>query len=134
MQLESSRQGLAPASEEGASPALAISSVFKYEANMTCAVFVEVTELAWDDGIAAGVTPGPQTILVSKGGESDWQWSHAVASPKQRSAGFRVPAVYLTSAFLSFLLVSSERGMNNLRVCSGLNGSSPTAGTIVSLA
>jgi hypothetical protein len=39
----------------------------------------------------------------------------------------RVPVVYLSSAFLSLFL--SERGMNNLRVCSGLDGSIPTAPT-----
>jgi hypothetical protein len=42
----------------------------------------------------------------------------------------RVPGVYLTSAFLSFLYFLSERRMNNLRVCNGLDGSIPTAPTI----
>jgi hypothetical protein len=37
--------------------------------------------------------------------------------------------VYLTSAFVAFLLVLSERGMNNLRVCKGLDSSIPTAPT-----
>jgi hypothetical protein len=35
--------------------------------------------------------------------------------------------VYLTSAFLAFLYFLSERRMNNLRVCNGLDGSIPTA-------
>jgi hypothetical protein len=34
--------------------------------------------------------------------------------------------VYLTSAFLAFLYFLSERIMNNLRVCNGLDGSIPT--------
>jgi hypothetical protein len=42
----------------------------------------------------------------------------------------RVPGVYLTSAFLAFLYFLSERRMNNLRVCNGLDGSIPTAPTI----
>ena len=37
----------------------------------------------------------------------------------------RVPVVYLDSAFLSSLAILSERGMNNLRVYSGLDGSIP---------
>jgi hypothetical protein len=41
----------------------------------------------------------------------------------------RVPGVYLTSAFLAFLHFLSERRMNNLRVCNGLDGSIPTAPT-----
>ena len=39
----------------------------------------------------------------------------------------RVPGVYLTSAFLAFLYFLSERRMNNLRVCNGLDGSIPCA-------
>jgi hypothetical protein len=46
-----------------------------------------------------------------------------------RRLEFRVPAVYLTSAFQAFLPVLSERRMNNLRVCNGLDGSIPTAPT-----
>jgi hypothetical protein len=38
----------------------------------------------------------------------------------------RVPGVYLTSAFLAFLYFLSERRMNDLRVCNGLDGSIPT--------
>ena len=41
----------------------------------------------------------------------------------------RVPGVYLTSAFLAFFYFLSERKMNNLRVCNGLDGSIPTAPT-----
>ena len=38
----------------------------------------------------------------------------------------RVPAVYPTHAFLAFLELAALREMNNLRVCSGLDGSIPT--------
>ncbi len=38
----------------------------------------------------------------------------------------RVPAVYLAHAFLAILAVDAERGMNNLRVCKGLDSSIPT--------
>jgi|SRR5215469_3228908 len=41
----------------------------------------------------------------------------------------RVPAVYLTSAFLAILASLSERRINNLRVCKQLDGSVPTAPT-----
>jgi hypothetical protein len=41
----------------------------------------------------------------------------------------RVPAVYPTHAFLAFLALAALREMNNLRVCSGLDGSIPTAPT-----
>jgi hypothetical protein len=41
----------------------------------------------------------------------------------------RVPAVYLTSAFLPFLSVLAERGMNKLRVLIGADSSIPTAPT-----
>ncbi len=41
----------------------------------------------------------------------------------------RVPAMYLGSAFLSFLSDLSVRDMNNLRAFSGGNGSLPTAPT-----
>jgi hypothetical protein len=39
--------------------------------------------------------------------------------------------VYLTSAFLPFLSILSERGMSNLRDFSGFDGSIPPAGTII---
>jgi hypothetical protein len=51
--------------------------------------------------------------------------SHRTHASTER---LRVPAVYLTSAFLPFL---SERRMNNLRSFSGLDGSIPSAGTIL---
>ena len=38
----------------------------------------------------------------------------------------RVPAVYLSSAFLAILAVLSARRMNNLRVSINLDGSIPT--------
>jgi hypothetical protein len=41
-------------------------------------------------------------------------------------ATFRVPAVYLSLAFLAILAVLSEQRMNNLRVFNGLDGSIPT--------
>ena len=41
----------------------------------------------------------------------------------------RVPAVYLSSAFLAILAVLSARRMNNLRVSIKLDGSIPTAPT-----
>ena len=41
----------------------------------------------------------------------------------------RVPAVYLTHAFLAILAFAALREMNNLRVCNGLDGSIPTAPT-----
>src|SRR5712692_2140842 len=55
--------------------------------------------------------------------------SSADQASARRTSALRVPAVYLTSAFLPFLSVLSKRRMNNLRVCSGLNGSIPTAPT-----
>ena len=41
----------------------------------------------------------------------------------------RVPAVYLAHAILAVLAVAAIRGMNNLRVCVGRDGSIPTAPT-----
>ncbi len=125
MQPEPARQRLAPAGKEGATPALATSSIFKYEADKTCTVFVEVTELTRRDGIAAGVTFGPETIPFSKGGESDQLRSHAVTSPKQRYDGLRVPAVYLTLAFPPFLAFLLYRKINDLRaINSGIESES----------
>jgi hypothetical protein len=45
------------------------------------------------------------------------------------AAGARVPFLYLAHAFLAFLTICALRGMNNLRVCNGLDSSIPTAPT-----
>ena len=52
-------------------------------------------------------------------------WKKLTLQP-QADIVVRVPAVYLTSAFLSVLSALSEREVNNLRVSNGLDGPIPT--------
>ena len=57
--------------------------------------------------------------------------SRTLPPPRASDGNLRVPAVYLGSAILALVSVLELRGMNNLRICSGPDGSIPTAGTNV---
>jgi hypothetical protein len=73
----------------------------------------------------------PSDILRFRGECPEWSKANEIFRSdlllKPRPA--RVPAVYPTHAFLAFLAACAQRGMNNLRVCHGADGSIPTAPT-----
>jgi hypothetical protein len=55
MQTKAGREGLASTSEQGATPTPAISRFLKYEPEKSCAVFVQMTELAVNNWFTTAV-------------------------------------------------------------------------------